>query len=121
MTAPSVRIGTRGTRLALAQANEVRRCLAEAHTELAGEDAVEVRIIRTSGDRLQQGSLSEAGGTGLFTKEIEKALLENEIDIAVHSMMTNHKSGGSTQLFIQTLKVGQPINDTLLGIKGLKE
>ncbi|MEC7491094.1 MAG: hydroxymethylbilane synthase [Pseudomonadota bacterium] len=86
MTAPSVRIGTRGTRLALAQANEVRRCLAEAHKELAGEKAIEVRIIRTSGDRLQQGSLSEVGGKGLFTKEIEKALLDNEIDIAVHSM-----------------------------------
>lgn len=86
MMTPSVRIGTRGTRLALAQANEVRRCLAEAHKELAGEDAIEIRIIRTSGDRLQQGSLSEVGGKGLFTKEIEKALIDNEIDIAVHSM-----------------------------------
>lgn len=86
MTAPSVRIGTRGSPLALWQANEVRRRLGEAHPELAAEDAVHIEIIRTSGDRLQQGTLSDVGGKGLFTKEIEEAMLDGEIDIAVHSM-----------------------------------
>ena len=86
MTVPMVRIGTRGSPLALWQANEVRRRLGEAHPELAAEDAVHIEIIRTSGDRMQQGLLSDVGGKGLFTKEIEEAMLEGTIDIAVHSM-----------------------------------
>jgi hydroxymethylbilane synthase len=86
MASPSVRIGTRGSPLALAQANEVRRRLEAAHPDLAAEGAVEIVVIRTTGDRLQQGTLADAGGKGLFTKEIEEALLEDRIDIAVHSM-----------------------------------
>ena len=86
MTHSTVRIGTRGSPLALWQANEVRRQLGEAHPELADDDAVEIEIIRTSGDRLQQGTLSDVGGKGLFTKEIEEALLDGAVDIAVHSM-----------------------------------
>jgi hydroxymethylbilane synthase len=86
MNSPLVRIGTRGSPLALWQANEVRRRLGEAHADLAAEDAVEIVVIRTSGDRLQQGALTDVGGKGLFTKEIEEAMLENGIDIAVHSM-----------------------------------
>lgn len=86
MTVPMVRIGTRGSPLALWQANEVRRRLGEAHPELADDDAVHIEIIRTSGDRLQQGTLSDVGGKGLFTKEIEEAMLAGTIDIAVHSM-----------------------------------
>ncbi len=86
MTSSLIRIGTRGSPLALAQANEVRRRLAAAHAELAAADAVEIVVIRTSGDRLQQGTLAESGGKGLFTKEIEEALLDGSVDIAVHSM-----------------------------------
>jgi hydroxymethylbilane synthase len=86
MTVPMVRIGTRGSPLALWQANEVRRRLGVAHPELAADDAIHIEIIRTSGDRLQQGPLSDVGGKGLFTKEIEEAMLEGMIDIAVHSM-----------------------------------
>jgi hydroxymethylbilane synthase len=86
MNSPLVRIGTRGSPLALWQANEVRRRLGDAHAELSAEDAVEITVIRTSGDRLQQGALTDVGGKGLFTKEIEEAMLENSIDIAVHSM-----------------------------------
>ena len=78
-----LRIGTRGSPLALAQAEEVRARLATAHG-LAPE-AISVRAIRTSGDRIQDRLLSEAGGKGLFTKEIEEALLAREIDLAVHS------------------------------------
>ena len=81
-----VRIGTRGSPLALWQANEVRRRLGKAHADLAAEDAVEIVTIHTSGDRLQQGALTDVGGKGLFTKEIEEAMLDGGIDIAVHSM-----------------------------------
>jgi hydroxymethylbilane synthase len=78
--AQSIRIGTRGSPLALAQAKMVRDALVEQH---AG--AIEIVTIRTSGDRIQDRPLSEAGGKGLFTKEIEEALLAGAIDLAVHS------------------------------------
>jgi len=87
MTArPLLRLGTRGSPLALAQAAEVRRRLAVAHPELAAEGAVATVIIKTTGDRIQDRALSEIGGKGLFTKEIEEALVAGEIDAAVHSM-----------------------------------
>lgn len=76
-------IGTRGSPLALWQAHEVRRRLAEAHA--IREDAIAIRVIRTSGDAIQDRALLEAGGKGLFTKEIEEALLAGLIDLAVHS------------------------------------
>ncbi len=81
-----LKIGTRGSKLALAQAYAVRDLLQEAHAELAKDGAIEIVIIVTSGDRIQDRSLLEAGGKGLFTKEIEEALIAGEIDIAVHSM-----------------------------------
>jgi len=60
--------------------------LGEASPELAAEDAVETVVIRTSGDKIQDRPLAEIGGKGLFTKEIEEALLDRRIDVAVHSM-----------------------------------
>ena len=83
--APSspLRIGTRGSPLALAQARQVRDALAKAHGWPA--EAVEIAAIRTSGDRIQDRPLAEAGGKGLFTKEIEQALIDGAIDLAVHS------------------------------------
>ncbi len=83
MQTDSVKIGTRGSPLALAQAHEVRDRLAAAHG-LAGE-AFEIVVIHTSGDRILDRPLAQIGGKGLFTKEIEKALLDGEIDLAVHS------------------------------------
>lgn len=82
------RIGTRGSPLALYQANLVRSELAKAHGLPAdGEGSpFEIVVITTSGDRIQDRALIEAGGKGLFTKEIEEALLAGEIDCAVHSM-----------------------------------
>ncbi|MEI9419178.1 hydroxymethylbilane synthase [Mesorhizobium sp. Cs1321R2N1] len=77
------KIGTRGSPLALAQAHETRVRLMKAHG--LPEQAFEVVPISTSGDRIQDRPLSEAGGKGLFTKEIEEALLDGRIDIAVHS------------------------------------
>jgi hydroxymethylbilane synthase len=83
MQTDRLRIGTRGSALALAQASETRARLMAAHG--LPEDAFEIEVISTSGDRIQDRPLSEAGGKGLFTKEIEEALLDRRIDIAVHS------------------------------------
>jgi len=82
---PRIRIGTRGSPLALAQANEVKARLVAAHGDLQA-DAVDIEVIRTSGDRIRDRPLKEVGGKGLFTKEIEEALLAGTIDLAVHSM-----------------------------------
>jgi hydroxymethylbilane synthase len=78
-----LRIGTRGSALALAQAHETRDRLMAAHG--LAEDSFEIVVIKTSGDRIQDRPLSEVGGKGLFTKEIEEALLDGRIDLAVHS------------------------------------
>jgi len=78
-----LKIGTRGSALALAQANETRARLMAAHG--LPEQAFAIVPISTSGDRIQDRPLSEAGGKGLFTKELEDALLDGRIDIAVHS------------------------------------
>jgi hydroxymethylbilane synthase len=79
-----LRIGTRGSPLALAQAHETRERLMAAHG--LPQAAFEIVAIRTTGDRVQDRPLSELGGKGLFTREIEAALAEGRIDIAVHSM-----------------------------------
>ncbi|MFG1397927.1 hydroxymethylbilane synthase [Roseixanthobacter pseudopolyaromaticivorans] len=81
--APRLAIGTRGSALALWQAHAVRDALATALARPA--DSIAIEIIRTSGDAIQDRALSEAGGKGLFTKEIEEALLDGRIDLAVHS------------------------------------
>jgi hydroxymethylbilane synthase len=78
-----LKIGTRGSPLALAQAHETRSRLMAAHG--LPEDAFAIEVFTTSGDRFQDRPLSEAGGKGLFTKELEEALLDRRIDIAVHS------------------------------------
>jgi hydroxymethylbilane synthase len=75
-----LRLGTRGSQLALYQARSVAARLADA-----GGPPCEMVVIRTSGDQLQAAPLSEAGGKRLFVKEIEDALLKGEIDLAVHS------------------------------------
>src|SRR5580704_7176393 len=81
-----LRLGTRGSKLALTQTGLVRDALAAAVPVLAGPDAIEIVAIRTTGDVIQDRPLSEAGGKGLFVKEIEEALLTHRIDAAVHSM-----------------------------------
>ncbi len=82
---PAIRIGTRGSPLALAQANQVKARLLAAHADL-DDASVAIEIIRTTGDRIRDRPLAEVGGKGLFTKEIEEALLAGTIDLAVHSM-----------------------------------
>lgn len=83
-TSNPLKIGTRGSPLALAQAHETRSRLMKAHH--LPEDAFEIVVIKTTGDMVLGRPLSEIGGKGLFTKEIEEALLSGAIDIAVHSM-----------------------------------
>jgi len=83
MTAPLFTLGTRGSPLALAQAKEARRLLAAAHGwEI---ERIALQVIRTTGDRIQDRSLADVGGKGLFTKEIDAALLAGAIDAAAHS------------------------------------
>ena len=78
------KIGTRSSLLALWQAQEVRRCLMAAHDLPVG--AFEVVAIKVTGDQIQDKALKDIGGKGLFTREIEEALVAGSIDIAVHSM-----------------------------------
>jgi hydroxymethylbilane synthase len=75
-----VTIGSRGSQLALWQANHIAACLRELGIE------TRIQIIKTTGDRIQDVPLSQVGGKGLFTKEIEEALLDHSIDLAVHSL-----------------------------------
>jgi hydroxymethylbilane synthase len=77
-------IGTRGSPLALWQAEHVRALLIEAHG--LPQDAVALSVITTSGDRIKDKPLRDFGGKGLFTKEIDEALLGDRVDLAVHSM-----------------------------------
>jgi hydroxymethylbilane synthase len=81
---PRLKIGTRGSPLALAQARETRERLMAAHGFTEGE--IEIVRITTAGDRILDRPLAEIGGKGLFTKEIEEALLAGDIQLAVHSM-----------------------------------
>jgi hydroxymethylbilane synthase len=83
MATPYLKLGTRGSPLALAQAHEVRARLAAARG-LASAD-IDIAVIRTSGDLILDRPLSEGGGKGLFTKELDEALLAGAVDFAVHS------------------------------------
>ena len=82
--AKPLKIGTRGSPLALWQAHEVRRCLGAAFG--LPEAACEIVVIKVMGDQILDRALKDIGGKGLFTREIEEALLDGGIDIAVHSM-----------------------------------
>ncbi|KAH0907695.1 hypothetical protein HID58_039522 [Brassica napus] len=81
-----IRIGTRGSPLALAQAYETRAKLQAKHPELTEDGAIHIEIIKTTGDKILSQPLADIGGKGLFTKEIDEALINGHIDIAVHSM-----------------------------------
>jgi hydroxymethylbilane synthase len=77
-----LRIGTRGSALALAQSTHVKKCVEALSPGLQ----VELRIIKTTGDRMADASLASIGGKGVFTKELEDALLSKTVDLAVHSL-----------------------------------
>jgi len=82
-TSQPLKLGTRGSPLALAQAHMVQGAFAQAHG--VALEAVEIVIIKTTGDQILDRSLETAGGKGLFTKELDTALIEGKIDFAVHS------------------------------------
>jgi len=113
-SAPFLRIGTRGSMLALAQAHLVQRLLGTAHG--VAPEAIDIRIITTSGDRLTDRPLSEAGGKGLFSKEIEAALEAGEIDLGVHSSkdLASHLPDG---LVLAAFLEREDVRDAFVSLK----
>jgi hydroxymethylbilane synthase len=83
---PQLRIGTRGSPLALAQTQATRRQLIATCPELGEPGGVAIVVIKTTGDKILDRPLADIGGKGLFTKEIDEALLDGRIDLAVHSV-----------------------------------
>jgi len=110
----SIRIASRGSPLALAQARMVRDQLAAAHG--IDPQAIEIRIVRTSGDVIQDRPLSEVGGKGLFTKEIEEALLAGTIDLAVHSLK-DLPTGMPAGLAIAAIPEREDPRDAMVGAR----
>ncbi|WP_374146620.1 hydroxymethylbilane synthase [Sphingomonas sp. 28-63-12] len=84
MTRPKLRLGTRGSPLALTQARMVREALMITHG--LAETDIEIVVIKTTGDQVQDRALAEIGGKALWTKELDRAILSADIDLAVHSM-----------------------------------
>ncbi len=113
-SAPFLRIGTRGSMLALAQAHLVQRLLGTAHG--VAPEAIDIRIITTSGDRLTDRPLSEAGGKGLFSKEIEAALEAGEVDLGVHSSkdLASHLPDG---LVLAAFLEREDVRDAFVSLK----
>src|SRR5690242_3286551 len=108
-----LKLGTRGSKLALTQTGLVRDALARAVPELAAPDAIEIVAIRTTGDAIQDRPLAEAGGKGLFVKEIEQALSSGRIDAAVHSMK-DMPTVQPTGLVIQAFLPREDARDVLM-------
>lgn len=114
LQAAKIRIGTRGSPLALAQARQVMAELVAAHG--LGPDACEIVVIKTTGDRITDRPLAEAGGKGLFTKEIEEALIVGDIDLAVHSMKDVPTVLPTELVIAATLKREDP-RDAFISVK----
>jgi len=113
---PFARIGTRGSPLALTQARLVRGLLAKAHG--VSEDDIAIEVISTGGDRSQasNASLTEIGGKGLFTKEIDDAMLSGRVDIGVHSskdVATRLPDGIALTAFLER----EDVRDAFLSVK----
>jgi len=113
----ALKIGTRGSPLALYQARLVQRLLSEA--ERVAEDkrdmAFPIVILKTSGDRLTDRALIEAGGKGLFTKELEEALHDGRIDLAVHSMK-DVPTTGHPDLEVSTILKRADVRDAFISL-----
>src|SRR5690606_22467683 len=86
-SAKKIHIGSRGSKLALAQSSIIKKLILDSDPEYKkNPDLISIIPFKTSGDKMLNANLAEIGGKGLFTKEIEEALLLRKIDIAVHSM-----------------------------------
>lgn len=110
------RLGTRGSPLALTQANMVRDALIAAH-DLA-PDSIAIQVIRTTGDKVQDRALAEIGGKALWTKELDRALLDGEIDCAVHSMK-DVETVRPEAIRIAAMLVRADIRDRLVGAESI--
>lgn len=111
-----LRLGTRGSPLALVQANLVRDALLAAHGW--GPDAVEIVPIRTTGDKVQDRPLAEIGGKALWTKELDRALLDREIDLAVHSMK-DVETIRPERIAIAAMLAREDVRDRLIGAESI--
>ena len=118
MTSPRFTIGTRGSPLALVQARLVAAALEAAHGWPAGH--VELREIRTSGDRIQDRPLAEVGGKALWTKELDRALLAGETDCSVHSMKDVESDRPDT-LIIAAMLPRADVRDRLIGARSIAD
>jgi hydroxymethylbilane synthase len=111
-----LRLGTRGSPLALTQARMVIAALGAAHGWGAG--AVEIVTIKTSGDRIQDRALAEVGGKALWTKELDRALIDGEIDFAVHSMK-DVETIRPAEIVIAAMLPRADVRDRLIGAESL--
>src|SRR4029079_1835399 len=105
----TVRIGTRGSRLAGWQAEFVASALRRLHPELE----VVLVEIKTQGDRDRNSPLAAIGGTGVFTKEIQRAVVEREVDLAVHSLK-DLPTQGSEDLILAAIPPREEASDALI-------
>lgn len=113
---PPFRLGTRGSPLALTQAHMVRDALMAAHG--LGEDAFEIVVIKTTGDKVQDRPLAEIGGKALWTKELDHALMGDEIDCAVHSMK-DVETFRPDQIAIRAMLPRADVTDRILGVDSI--
>ena len=116
LPARPLRLGTRGSPLALTQA---RMPIAALHTAHGwGEDAIEIVTIKTSGDRIQDRALAEVGGKALWTKELDRALTDGAIDFAVHSMK-DVETIRPSDIVIAAMLPRADVRDRLIGVESL--
>ncbi|MDF2493580.1 hydroxymethylbilane synthase [Sphingomonas sp.] len=108
------RLGTRGSPLALTQAGMVRDALMAAH----GWDDVEIVVVRTTGDRVQDRALAEIGGKALWTKELDRALIAGEVDACVHSMK-DVETIRPTEIAIAAMLPRADVRDRLIGVDAI--
>ena len=111
-----LRLGTRGSPLALAQARKVAAAIETAQRWPDGW--VQIVEIKTTGDAIQDRPLAEIGGKALWTKELDRALLENEVDFCVHSMkdVESHRPG---EIHIAAVRPRGDVRDRLIGAKSI--
>jgi hydroxymethylbilane synthase len=115
---PTLRLGTRGSPLALWQAHAVAEALRTAHGW--SEDAIEIVVVRTTGDRVQDRALADIGGKALWTKELDRALLEGDIDLAVHSMK-DVETIRPIEIAIAAMLPRADVRDKLIGAAALAD
>lgn len=113
--ANTFRLGTRGSPLALTQAGMVRNALMAVH----GWDDVEIVVVRTTGDRIQDRALAEIGGKALWTKELDRALLAGEVDACVHSMK-DVETIRPAEIVVAAMLPRADVRDRLIGAESIE-